>query len=275
MKRTLAIALTAVLCAVLMCVPAFAADDPYYFYERAMKNFENVRSVEMDIDMSGSITAAGESIDFSATGRASQITHNKTEAELAMEMTMELLGQTVKMNTYYKDGYMYQNVMGQKLKTPLDMQQMLAQSYGIETDLEEAMFENATVSRVLGGHLIRTKISGDALNTLMAGYMASAYESMGLAGTEMELGDMAYSILVDTDFNVRAYGIQYGATVTAEGETVQVDYSMDCTILSTNRISAIQYPADLDTYAEAADANADAAAGASAEAGDTTAGTAA
>jgi hypothetical protein len=65
------------------------------------------------------------------------------------------------------------------------------------------------------------------------------------------MGDINYSIEIDQYANLVSYSMDYTASITVEGMTVNASYTNVMNVDSVNSLVAIAYPKDLDTYVEA------------------------
>jgi len=166
--------------------------------------------------------------------------------EMKMEITTEASGMTLDMTSYYKDGYQYTEMMGMKIKTAMDQEEMQS-SMGKLPDFNDDAITDQSVTEAGGATTVSFVISGEAAQA----YIDEALE--GIEGAED----------VEVDLGGASNGIKITATVDSSGnltELIQEQTSTTGGIESTSLTKmsnikigkvAFDFPSDLDAYQEA------------------------
>ena len=155
-----------------------------------------------------------------------------------------------KAQQWIKDGVMYMEAEGQKIKMPMDFSDMLAAVqqqtssvtlandglYQIDSITAAESDEGTTYTIVLNGAVNR-------LLTQMLGQMGDFGEA-GLDG--MKLDAVSMSVLIDKEGTLKTIGMQFAMTMdmTVEGEATSIayEYDMDCTINALGDDVVITFP---------------------------------
>lgn len=243
MKKLLSASIAAALCAVSFCVPAFAAEDSkaMELYERSVKAMENVASLEMVIDGTVSATMEDTTLQIGLTAEAQQVMLSATDVEMAMKMGMDVAGSKLNMYTYYKDGVMYQNAMGQKIATPMDMATALEATSSFNGFGTEHI-KSITATQVLGGTRLDIVIGAEAVNDMIAQTMSSVAAVADSPDVKMTFSDIRYTMLLDENGIAKNYRIVMDADISAAGSNINMVIDMNCNITSVNKVFEIQFP---------------------------------
>jgi|GEM_PF-1172011 len=243
MKKLLSASIAAVLCAVTFCVPALAAEnsEAMELYERSVKAMENVSSMEMTLDGAITATIEGTAVEIGLAAEIQQVMLSATNADLAMKMSMDVADAKINMYTYYTDGMMYQNAMGQKTAVPMDMASAIEATSSLNSFGTEYI-KSITATRELGGTRLNLVLKADAINNMMADAMSSIAGSTSTSDMNMAFSDIRYTMLLDDNGIAKNYRMVMDADITAADSTVSMVFDMTCNITSVNKIFDIQFP---------------------------------
>jgi len=226
----------------------------YGAYEKMNTAMGKVESIEMTVDGSIAMTAMGETMDIEMSGTMKEVILSETEAEMEMYMDMVMFGETIPTVSYYKDGYMYQEMYGMKYKTAMGIEEALSQMGTENLTFSEEAIKESDVTDVDGGKQISFTLDGAALNDILAG-AGTLSELAALFGEdgEMAFGDVTYVVNVDKDYVMKSCEMRFDMTMTVEGEAIEMAYTMTMKVVSTNDVT-VTFPDDLDTYVGMSDA---------------------
>lgn len=220
----------------------------YDIYTAANKSMQDVKSLAVDTKMTIDMEYDGETISMEMNGVIKEVIKSETDVDLEMIMTTVSAGETMDMVCYYTDGYYYMDIMGQKVKMAMPMDQIMDQTNVESISFEESAVKNQGVSAVSGGQELSFTLDGTALSDLLSEQMSSMTQQLG-AGATMTFNDVDFKAVVDSEGNLTSSTMAFSFSMNVEGETINASAVADMTYTQLNS-TTIELPADLDTYAE-------------------------
>lgn len=258
MKKLFALMLSLAMAVSLAACGAkpLTAEEVYTKAEEKSAAMEKV-DADMTIDMTMELAAEGETqtIDMTvgASMRGENVGKEGMRFEMPMSVSMPMLGMSMNVNSYYADGYYMMDMMGTKIKTPMDLDRAIEQiqSSGMaelgSVDLlkDLAMTEVESEDKKKQYQLTYT-MDPEALGGFYDEYLGS----MGL-GDESQItwGDIAGTLLVDKEFNIVNQTMTADFSMTVEGETVSCSMAMDAVYKTIDEDFALNIP-DASEYEE-------------------------
>lgn len=223
--------------------PAADPGEGYAAYEKAMKDMGDIRSMEMRMNMKATATVAGETLDINMKGDIAYTISEDGDMEMYMKtFTDDGTSSTV----YYRDGYMYQVLNGEKVRYKTDIDSMLS-GYEVDQDITADMIKKSSVTDTdNGGKRIRLTISGEAMTEMVDGLVAGMLEGMGLRDMGINVNDIAYTINLNRNGEMKNYRMVYGMQMNVLDMDMDVDYDMYCTVLTINHIKRVEFPSDIN-----------------------------
>lgn len=257
MMKKLALSLLAIGCSLLTFISCSEEKDAFQLYSEMNQALEQVSSIQGSMDIDMKLTASKETLDLAMDMDITAVKRSETDADLAMkiESDMAQLG-SFTMQAYTKDGYMYLDMLGMKIKSPYDpsadsdeSQLPMADSYNraVIDFTTEAVKESAIAKTDKGRELTFT-LDGSKLTDALSGLVGNITESLG-EGSNFSYNDVKYTVVVDQDNLPVSQNMTFSFDMEIEGERA----SADCDINSDfayNKVENIEYPDDLDTYEE-------------------------
>lgn len=232
----------------LMATPAFAAADPnaeaYKLYQQAMKKLNAAHSLEMTGTMDMSIQMGATSIETQAVTTTRQIME---DGKLQMEVLADMGDLGLSTASYYKDGYFYQNVGGEKTKMSMPLNEAVTAGQELDMNLTRDLLHNATIEEVSGGTRIKFSISTEDVAAMMEGTMDDVLGSIE-EGMDLKLGKISYSILIGDNGMLKSMRMTMNATITVEEMTMKTKITMNYKVKSVNKLLKIDFPSDLASY---------------------------
>lgn len=121
MMKKLALSLLAIGCSLLTFISCSEEKDAFQLYSEMNQALEQVSSIQGSMDIDMKLTASKETLDLAMDMDITAVKRSETDADLAMkiESDMAQLG-SFTMQAYTKDGYMYLDMLGMKIKSPYD-----------------------------------------------------------------------------------------------------------------------------------------------------------
>jgi hypothetical protein len=265
---------------------ADTAKDAYALFDSASKALSAAEGYSMDMSMSMITDIDGEKMETNSTSQAI-VSDPAGNIGMKTTQTMDLQGQAVDSVVYIKDGNMYTDSLGQKLKMPIgDISQFIKQQTSLFDFPEDALI-GGSVTDVDGGKEIELTIKGDAISDYIsqaAGGLTSgitdatgadedvkldegqgnesandegqpesdADEAVSGAGLEdilggMEFGDFKITARVGSDGNFIEYATEMSFGIEAEGYKTSMVQNTNVTNIQLGKVT-IDYPDDLDSY---------------------------
>lgn len=200
----------------------------------------------MDIDMDMGGMSLGMKMDM-----VMKMKKADDKYEMAMTGGTTVMGQSIDMAVYYKDGYTYTNAMGTKVKqaTPLEEIAKQAESMTMESAPVDYL-ENLAMTEADGVTTLTYDISQDKMKEYFDEAMKATGESTIPEGTEMTFESMSGTATVNKDGYITAETVDMVFSMVMEGQEVKCTAKVDMTYVDPGQDFAIEFPEDLDTYTE-------------------------
>ncbi|MDR2486592.1 MAG: hypothetical protein LBD12_01370, partial [Clostridiales Family XIII bacterium] len=181
--------------------------DLYKLYKDVAAKMEGADSVAMDYEMDIAMDFMGQSVEMKGTGDIVVVRNSATDVQMKMGMAMqaEALGeQEITTSTYFKDGIMYMDAMGQKIQLATDVKDALNQSNAELLEFEENAVLEASSEKTAEGTLVKMAIDGKAVEALMQDRLQNMTGGLSGGGT-VSIGTINLELLVDKDNNILSY----------------------------------------------------------------------
>jgi hypothetical protein len=232
--------------------------DAYALYTNAAEALQGADGYSMDMDIKMAMDIAGQSTSTDITSNF-VVNDPAGNIEMRSEQSLSILGQDMVTTSYIKDGNLYSEALGQKMKMPMDAEALKAQASNVVVFPKDAIIDEK-IDDADGGKKISYTLKGEAMSDFVKKQMASVSEVEDL---DISFGDAKISALVDGDGKMAecTITISFAMDMGAAAEETTTDaaaadaekFSTDMTINMKNiKIgkTAIEFPADLDTYTE-------------------------
>lgn len=253
-KKNLRVFSAGLLCTCFITVFAGCGEkDPYTVYSEASKKTAELESLEAETTMNMTLSAQGTDMEIPMTMDMKMDHINTEDMNLSINTTMEVMGQTVEMNSYYTDGYYYMDSAGSKIKYTMDLdelQDQVASSALQTTDLKEDDFKEISMEKKADQQLITYTISGDSM-TDMANSAFGALSDL-FSGTDMEMNiqDISGTMTTNKEGYATAYSMVMPFTMNVQGQEMSVNMDMEVTYIEPGKEVSAELPDDLDSYEE-------------------------
>jgi hypothetical protein len=229
-----------------------AAYDLYMAAATAMNEANGV-SLDMDtsIGMGGDSEDEDEGFSFSMQGSVKAVKKSDTEFEMEMRQTADMFGAETETITYFKDGYMYMELAGERMKMALPLEDALTQANTSAVIFEQDAIKKCTSQKVDNGTELTLTVSGDALKKYMEETSQDALAGFG-AGVSMELGDAIITAVIDNDGKMFSLSMLMAYDIAAsEDENATMAIKISMYNIVTGDLT-IDFPAELADYPDVA-----------------------
>ena len=158
-----------------------AKPDAWALFKTAAEKSGALTSVNADYTVKVKVEVEGSAIATNISGNVKSSGEGDAR-KAAVTGTMEMLGQSVPMASYYADGFSYAETLGMKIKTPVSYEDFAGEagySFADTDEMNETDFKSAAVTEENGLTKIALPMS-EALAKKLAGTAAeSAAEGLG------------------------------------------------------------------------------------------------
>ena len=227
----------------------------YDLYSDASAKLDGAKAVEINMDASVIMTYDEETVDITMSGVIKELMHSETDVEFSAELDvdMAMLGMSVDMSMYFNGGYFYMDVMGQKVKMEMPLEEALeqVQMNAIEFD-EAAIKESGSVDKD-GGKELSFVLDGAAMTEMADKQVSGVLGTVGgagLEGMEYNYEDIAFTVFVDKGGNIKTTGMVMSFDMTMEGEHISAVIDMQLEYVAFDDDVKLDIPADLDSFVE-------------------------
>ena len=108
------------------------------FFAAANAKASGLMDMDADIDAVMKFTVDQESMDMLLDMNMKMQGVYSGNMKILYDMALQADGESLTMTMFYKDGYMYTEMDGTKMKMPMDMDEMMAQSMALSSSLSFA-----------------------------------------------------------------------------------------------------------------------------------------
>ena len=119
--------LIVMLCGLMGCAKE-PEPTPEEVYAAAYEKINSLTGIDADLTIEIAMTAEGENIEAEVEASLLMEEPNSENMKMDMGMTMDMLGIAMDIHTYYADGYYLMDMMGQKIKYPMDLEEAMGSS---------------------------------------------------------------------------------------------------------------------------------------------------
>ena len=229
-------------------------------YETSMKRMEAEKGFagSMEIEYTYSTEGVTVTIPMKVTMEASE---KDGESLLHMLIITKAMGQTMNMEMWQDEEYLYMSSMGQKIKQPLSEEAPGGQDSMEELDsLGESLREGAVVTAEEDGYTITARLPGNKLTGVLQSLMDMSGNGSLEGLADISYSDMEFSMTVDKDSILRKVSLSGEITgqvaqpdVNDPTKMVEVEALYQYKIaVSLDKVGdvTVTLPEDLDSFVE-------------------------
>lgn len=234
--------------------------DNIELYKNAVEKTKDLDSLDTIMDMEMLMVIGEEKISTSTLSNIQIINKDDSDKmEYAVSLVSQSLGQTYEMNTYYRDGYLYSNVLGDNVKAKISFDEakdLIQESDIMDYNLLKDISVEEDGDNTIFSFTCDEKDMNDYLHSASIDSLSGVVDNVNYSFDKME-----GTVTIDKNGYVKSQyltfdmSMNYELNETAES-VVQQDTNLQMT-LSVNVIYnnpgedvSIEFPGDLDTYNE-------------------------
>lgn len=241
-RRTLAVLSAAALVLLAGC----GAKTPQQVYAEAVKkqselgDMRAVSDIDMDVTAMGISMSVAMAMDTSVTG------YGQPDMEMLSDMSLEMMGMTIDMTSYYADGWMYMDAMGTKQKMEVPLEQATRQQLQLDlSGLEESALQDLTMEDGdEGAKVLHFTVDGQ----LLLDSLEQITAEMGQKITADSLGLCDITLTVNKEGYFRQMDFTVPITLNSDGTTTESTVTVSTEFVDPGQPVEITPPADLDSY---------------------------
>ncbi|MDR2089438.1 MAG: copper amine oxidase N-terminal domain-containing protein [Clostridiales Family XIII bacterium] len=226
-----------------------AADNTAYAkYEAAAKALEAAGSYASDLNGNVSMTTGAEKMETKMSGEIKVVNHSDTDIELAAKTTAVVSGIKSEVNTYYRNGFLYMEVAGEKLKLEMPIEQALKQA---RQDPGLQFAASAVKAQSVDGNTIKLTFDGSKLADT-ANAVLDGVDALGAAGASYDkMSDVECTVTLDDKGALKSIRTLFSTDLTVGDTKVSAAYDLTTDYTQIGGVS-ITAPADLASYKDLA-----------------------
>ncbi len=239
--------------AALVLLAGCGAQTPQDVYADAVKKQSELQEMHTISDIDMNVSAMGISMPVAVRLDAMVKSNGQPDMEMQMDMSMEMMGMTLDMGSYYADGWMYMDALGAKGKAAVSLEDAVSQQMQLDLNgLDASALQDLTMEDGEdGAKVLHFTVDGQLLNDSIQQITGeigqdTAAATLGLCDITLTVGKDGYFRQMDCSLPI---------TVESDGSSTDMDLTMSTQFVDPGQPVEITPPADLDSYAESTDAD--------------------
>lgn len=229
--------------------------DPYTVYTEATQKTSELTSMESTSETTISLAAeeAGLNmdIDMNMDIKISGIGSDSVLADI--DMTIDMMGESTSVKSYYKDGYYYYGDSSNGVKYPMDIEELESQILSASTQaLNEEDFKEISMEKKDKEYLLTYTINGDSMNEILDSLLSSVPDLASLTdlGMELEMSDVSGTSTVNKDGYFTKAVLTIPMSMDIAGQSLSLEITNSNTYVDPGKEVTVELPDDLDSYQE-------------------------
>ena len=166
--------------------------------------------------------------------------------ELLYNMAVTAEGETININMFYLDGYMYMDTMGTKIKMPMDMDEAMEQSVNMvsQMDISDPLYGMENLKLYYDGakKTITYDVNSAELNSAVQSIMAAAGMDMSDLGYSYEVTRASGTVKIDENGYPEEESVSMDMTMDFLGMTMDMGMDMTIDIQDPSQPVVISFP---------------------------------
>lgn len=237
--------------AVLILGGCSGKKDAKSIYEDAVKKTAEMSSADFTSDMTISMIQDEQTIDIDMQMDSQMDGINTDNMHYVSNMTMSAMGQNMDMTVFYTDGYFYTELMGQRIKYAMALEEMTKQVHSATGGtLASSMLKDIKAEK--DGDFQKLTFTADPakMDEYMQTVMGSLTNTMGsMADVEMKISEGSGSMTVSKEGYIAEQNIKMKLETTANGSTAKMDMDVHVVYNNPGQEITVEIP-DTEGYQE-------------------------
>lgn len=226
--------------------------EPIDIYNDAARKMSELSSMELRASIDMNLSLNGETTFLPVTTDIKIEGIDSDDLKMDMYTSVSMGEQSVDLSTYYTDGYCYMDILGSKLKYPIDIRAMESQisSFNPQANLNPEDFLKIEAEDAENGTLLSFTIESDSINDILDSYIDSLDDTLGNLNIDVEVSeDIKGTALVTEDGYLSETSMTLPVSSSLEGQEILMDMVMHMEYVNPGQEVAVELP-PLDDYEE-------------------------
>lgn len=219
----------------------------------AMLKMTLVKKMDCTANVNITLTMAGNTVEMPMTVVMKTDTTDENNPLSYTEISMTVGGKTQKTTSYYRDGYLYTDEFGGKIRLKKDYEGStesanLVDIAGIFGSKQSDVDESFTITENKDGTLsVKMTVSKDEFEKENPGFSESLAASLAGKGT-VDFSDVIFEYIVDKNNNISKIKAEMNMEMTVQGQTVDILYDMEFNYTAIDKNFEVPAPEDVTEY---------------------------
>lgn len=250
MKRAAALVLAGVLAAAGLSGCA-KKQDPKEVYDAAVARNASLESVDMDSQMKITLSQGEEAMEMEMSINSKVDQSDKENIRLLTTSSLTMDGESLDSTTFYEGGYYYVETAGQKIKYPMDVEEIVStieQTVGT-TELSSDSMESIELKKDGDSQIITFTADPEKMNDYLSEVMGSLGDLNALGDVDMKIDSASGEYVVGKDGYYTDMKINMAMTMESGESALSMNIDMTGTINNPGQAVEITIP-DTEGYTE-------------------------
>ena len=231
-------------------------------YNLVGAELEGMVNYDLTMDFNIEMAMLGEKVAMTGVMDAAMITDGANiQAAMKYDFSIPMMGMTIEMETYIRDGYVYTNLAGEKTKTSLndalgmsadDLFSISSTPEGVASSVYEPYMISSITKTTEGAYTVYSvEIAADSINAILdmaMGMMSGIGDLAPDAYSGITVGDVLAKTYVSADGKLHRMSISFVSDMVIDGLDVEASMDIGFVVNATGSDVRITFPADLDSY---------------------------
>jgi hypothetical protein len=206
-------------------------------------------SFMLDYQMTMSGAIGGMGLDISMRGPIQVANRSASDVQLTFDVQARMLGQSIPLKAWFKDGYYYYDMLGEKTKKQMTAEEVLEQNNATTLSFTESAIKSQSVySAASGEKRLEFLLDGTEMVNLVENALANSGEDV--SSLNIEMGDVALTVFLNESGTLTECTYTFTSTIDKEGREMDMDCTVTLTDMQYDNVTLV-FPDDLDSYREA------------------------
>lgn len=247
MIRTAAVIMSTIM--VFSMTACAKKEDPKAVFDAAVKKNSELTSVDMDTTMKMTMAQSEESMDISVDMNMKMSNLNDESMQYLAETKTSTMGQSMDATIFYTDGYYYMDGMGQKIKYPMDLTEIMesVKQSTDSTNLTSDQMKEITIQKEGDNTILSFTGDPEKMNSYVDEIMSSmSGVASGMEDVEMTFKEASGTYTVNKDGYYTDMTMNMTVDMTMQGETISMVLEMNGKVNNPGQEVTVELPDTAD-----------------------------
>lgn len=243
MKRAAALVLAGVLAAAGLSGCA-KKQDPKEVYDAAVAKNASLESVDMDSQMKITLSQGEETMELEAFTNSKLDQSDKENIRLLTTSSLTMDGESLDSTAFYEDGYYYIETAGQKIKYPMNVEEIMStveQTVGT-TELPSDSMESIELKKDGDSQILTFTAAPEKMNDYLNEVMGSLGDLNALGDVDMKIDSASGEYTIGKDGYYTDMKMNIAMTMESGGSSLSMNIDMTGTVNNPGQAVEITLP---------------------------------